>query len=281
MVDTGSPPSSGDLPAKHRACQVRACTNLIGLGLRVYPACDDTQPLQVLGPQGRGIKIISKVENQEGLVNFDDILDTGDAVMVARGDLGMEIPTEKIFLAQKMMIQKCNLASCSSARLPPTDAEPKTDWGLLQDMLPACSPTASVRLECCCAGGSRLLTVNAHNAAWLCRSVTCPVQLVMPMLTEASANLVHRRCRRASLSSQPRRCWRAWSRIPGPPGQRRPMWPMLCWMAPTVSCSLERLLLAASLCRYARGCSKTAWAAGCRLQPRRRGVRGWCLHREQ
>ncbi len=59
---------------------------------------------------GSDIQIFSKIENREGVNNIDDIIKFSDGIMVARGDLGVEIPTEEVPIVQKMIIEKCNIA---------------------------------------------------------------------------------------------------------------------------------------------------------------------------
>ena len=65
---------------------------------------------EILDEYGSDIQIIAKIENQEGVDNIDDILTVADGIMVARGDLGIEVPQQRIPGIQRILIKKCVLA---------------------------------------------------------------------------------------------------------------------------------------------------------------------------
>ncbi len=84
--------------------------DFIGISF-VRQAQDILQVRKILKKKaGEGISLIAKIEKRKAVSNIDKIIEVADAIMIARGDLGVEIPLEEVPLAQKAIIRKCNLA---------------------------------------------------------------------------------------------------------------------------------------------------------------------------
>lgn len=77
----------------------------------VRKAEDIRELREIICKKGKWTKIIAKIEKPEAVENIDEIIDTSDGLMVARGDLGVEIPMEKVPLIQKQIVRKCNVAA--------------------------------------------------------------------------------------------------------------------------------------------------------------------------
>lgn len=75
----------------------------------IRKANDVLEIRRILEQFNADIHIIAKIENRQGVENIDEIIQASDGIMVARGDLGVEIPAEEVPLVQKMIIKKCNL----------------------------------------------------------------------------------------------------------------------------------------------------------------------------
>ncbi len=88
---------------------IKEAIDLIAVSF-IRSAEDINNVRDVLGPRGANIKVIAKIDNFKALQNYEEILEASDGIIIARGHLGLEIPTEKLFIAQKYMISKANFA---------------------------------------------------------------------------------------------------------------------------------------------------------------------------
>lgn len=86
--------------------------NVEWIGLSFVRNAEDIIELKdIIKARGKTARVVAKIEKPEAIANIDEIIAVSDAIMVARGDLGVEMPMEEVPLLQKMIVQKCRAAS--------------------------------------------------------------------------------------------------------------------------------------------------------------------------
>jgi pyruvate kinase len=73
-------------------------------------ASDIQEVKDYIKSKGKSTRVVAKIEKPEAIENIDSIIEATDAIMVARGDLGVELPAEEVPMIQKMLVEKCNIA---------------------------------------------------------------------------------------------------------------------------------------------------------------------------
>ncbi len=105
----GSAPFITDSLRKHIRFAIEHKPDYLAISF-VSSAIDVSKVRNILRKAGADIPIIAKIERGQAVNDFDDVMSISDGIMVARGDLGVDIPLERVPLVQKEIIRKCNLA---------------------------------------------------------------------------------------------------------------------------------------------------------------------------
>ena len=130
---------------------------------------------RVLGEKGKNISIISKIENEEGLENLEEIVKVSDAIMIARGDLGMELNPSKMLVAQKFMTQVCRRYGkpiiCSTQMLDSMTKNSRPSRAEMSDVGNAILDSVDSVMLCAETGDGLFVVESAQVMNSICREV--------------------------------------------------------------------------------------------------------------